>query len=164
MIRLLVRYLTNVSKITVHQWNCFWFATRPTFDIGITRVAIGFLAAIYAAGWCFDLYGWTQPDGKLNDSVTRFLIGDQIEGTGSIGRVSLLYQLESKWMVQSYLIVTSLFSIALALGIGGRAIAVVTWILTLGIVHRVPMLQGSGDLLFVGIMGYLAIDPGKTKR
>ncbi len=156
-------YLKATTILVIQKWSGFWFASRSTFDPGIARVAMGLLAAVYAASWFFDLHHWINTDGRLNASVTRFLIGDQVEGTGSMGRVSLLYQIESKWWVQSYLIVTSLCSLAMALGLGGRVSVALAWILTLGIVHRVPMLQGAGDLLFTGMMGYLVIDPGKTK-
>jgi len=162
--RTLIRYLQALSQHLIHQWDHFWFASRPTFDIGIARAALGTLSAVYAASWCIDLHDWIESNGILSSPVTRFLIGDQVEGTGSIGRVSLLYSFESSWSVQGYLIVTLLCSIALAFGVGGRVMATAAWILTLGIVNRVPMLQGAGDLLFTGIMGYLVIDPGKTKK
>ncbi len=52
----------------------------------------------------------------------------------------------------------------MAIGIGGRVVVALVWILTLGIVHRVPILQDAGDLLFTGIIGYLVVDPGRTKH
>ncbi len=164
MIGTLLGYSNAVSQQAIRAWDQFWFASRPTFDVGIARVAFGILAATYAASWCIDLYDWVDANGILNSSVTRYLIGDQMQGTGSIGRISLLYSFESKWFVQCYLIATILCSLAMAFGIGGRVMVAAVGILTLGIVHRVPMLQGAGDLLFTGIIGYLVIDPGKTKN
>jgi len=132
--------------------------------MGLVRIALGLLAAIYAGSWLFDLNQWLEENGRLNVTVTRFLIGDQVEGTGSIGRLSPLYELESSTWIRGYLIATILCSLAMAFGMGGRTMAALVWILTLGIVHRVPILQDAGDLLFSGIMGYLIIDPGKTKH
>jgi hypothetical protein len=46
---------------------------------------------------------------------------------------------------------------------GGRIVAAVVWLMTLGIAHRIPMLQGTGDFLLTGLLGYLVLDPGKTR-
>jgi hypothetical protein len=132
-------------------------------DIGLARVALGILSAVYAACWWFDLQSWIAPEGLLNGSVTRFLIGDQVAGTGSASRISLLYSIDSSWFVNFYLLLTFLCSLAMTFGVGGRVMAAMVWGLVLGIVHRVPMLQGAGDLLLTGLLGYLVIDPGKTR-
>jgi hypothetical protein len=160
---LFIRYLQAVTKRFIDQWNRFWFMAGPTLDVSLARIALGVLAAVYAAYWWFELSSWIVPNGLLNSSVSRFLIGDQVAGTGSISRLSLLYWFDSPVFVQLYLVITILCSLALAAGLGGRAMAVSVWGLILGIVHRVPMLQGAGDLLFTGLLGYLVVDPGKIR-
>lgn len=162
MIRQIANYLKQTMGDSIQRWDSFWFMPCNTIGIGYVRVAIGVLAAAYAASWIGNLDQWISDKGRLNASVTRYLIGNNIEGTGSMSRMSWLYLVESKSSIVGYLVLTMILCIVMALGIGGRVVAAFAWILTLGIVHRVPMLQGAGDLLFTGIMGYLVIDTGKT--
>ncbi len=152
-----------MSKAFIRRWDHFWFAPGPTLDIGFARVGLGILAAAYAASWLSDLSTWIAPDGLLNGPLTRFLIGDQVAGTGSASRISLLYWIDSPSFVRLYLMVTIVCSLAMAMGVGGRVMAAFVWGLSLGIVHRVSMLQGPGDLLFTGLLGYLVVDPGKIQ-
>ena len=164
MIHALFAYLRKATAQAVVGWDRFWFSPSFTLDTGIARIAIAVIAVVHAAIWLLDLHQWIDGNGRLNVSVTRFLIGDQVSGTGSVGRVSLLYGVESSAWIRGYLITTILCCAAMALGLGGRAVVAIAWILTLGIVHRVPSLLGAGELLFTGVMGYLVVDPGKTTR
>ncbi len=164
MIHAFYIYLQKTTSQWIIGWDRFWFSPGFTLDIGLARIAIAIIAVIHAAIWLLDLHQWIDGSGRLSVSVTRFLIGDQVAGTGSAGRISFLYGVQSSAWIQGYLIATILSSIAMAVGLGGRAIVAVAWILTLGIVHRVPTLLGAGELLFTGVMGYLVVDPGKTKR
>ena len=163
MIRSLYHYLKRVARQSIAGWDKFWFAPKCATNIGFARISLGTIAAIYAASWISDLHTWIGNEGRLNVEVTRYLIGDGLAGTGSAGRLSPLYGIESALWIRIYLVVTMLSSIAMVLGLGGRLAAMLSWVLTLGIIHRIPMLQGAGELLFTGIMGYLIIDPGKVR-
>ena len=164
MIMAAFRYSSQKIAAGLEGWDRFWFAPTVAASIGYVRVAIGIFSTIYAAAWLFDFYHWIQSEGKLNEPVTRFLIGDQIDGTGSLGRMSLFYFIDSGHFVTAYLLTTIFISIIMTAGLGGRWVAIMAWILNLGIVHRVPTLLGSGDLLITGVMGYLMIDPGKIRN
>jgi hypothetical protein len=104
------------------------------------------------------------PSGIMDRELTRELVGYGVWGTGNSARISILYFIESKLGVQTYLATTALLGLLVAVGVGGRWTVIVAWLAGLGIAHRVPMLQGPGELLALGMIGYLAVDPGKLRH
>jgi len=148
------------TALLVHNWDRFWFSSRPHGDMIWIRVAIGIAAAIYALTWLTSLGGWTSDDSLLSQSQTEFLIGRGVEGTGSEGRVSPLFTLVPSGLAWVYVLLTSVACLIVAFGVGGRSAVLVAWAFLLGLVHRVPMLQGPGDFLITGVFGYLLICPG----
>jgi len=145
----------------VDNWDRFWFSSRPQRDMNWIRIAIGISAAIYALTWLTSLGRWTSDDSLLSQSQTEFLIGRGVEGTGSEGRVSPLFTLVPSGFAWVYVLVTSIASFIVAFGVGGRFAVLLAWALLLGLIHRVPMLQGPGDFLITGVFGYLLICPGE---
>ncbi len=160
----ITNHLLSSLKNMLEEWNAYWFDKRTTAQAGLVRVAMGTWCFIFAASWFHELPRLIQNGGLFGKELTRFLIGNGIEGTGSSGRLSLLYVVQSDWAVYVYLTATSLFAILLILGLGGRTIALVNAILVLGISHRIPMLQGPGELLITGMLLYLIVDPGKKNN
>jgi hypothetical protein len=164
MITMLGRYLQSVVQPVPGAWSRFWFESQSTLDIALVRVAFGIWSMIYVISWWSDLPALIATGGLLPVELARYLIGAGVPGTGSLGRVSLLYVVESPWVVQAYLAVAWIVSLALTLGLGGRWLALGHALLMLGIAHRMPMLQGPGAAWITGMLLYLAVDPGKLER
>jgi hypothetical protein len=153
--------VTKALKNLIVEWNAFWFEPRSTLDAAIIRIVVSFWCLLYTISWISDLPRVVQNGGLFDKELTRYLIGHNIAGTGSAGRLSLLFFVQSDWAVYLYLFVTCSVTILLIMGIGGRTIAFLNALLILGIAHRIPMLQGPGELLIMGMVLYLIVDPGK---
>ncbi len=136
------RFLVNSLSTTVQRWNTFWFESISTQSVGVARFCFGLWAALYAVAWLAELPKLIGTNGVLDTELTRYLIGVGEAGTGSGGRLSLLYWLDSSGLIQAYLVGLIVAGTAMAVGLGGRWIVLITFILLLGISHRIPMLQG----------------------
>lgn len=154
-----MKKISNACGIVV-GWDEFWFSPRPLSDINLIRITIAATAAVYALTWLTSLGSWIAEDGLLSRSQAEFLIGRGVEGTGSEGRISPLFSFIPSSMAWVYALLTSLACVIVAIGFGGRIVVAVAWVLILGLVHRVPMIQGPGDFLITGVFGYLLICPG----
>jgi hypothetical protein len=161
---MLGRYLQSVIRPVPGAWSRFWFESHSTLDIALVRVAFGIWSMVYLISWWSELPALVAAGGLLPVEMARYLIGAGVPGTGSLGRVSLLYVVESPWVVQAYLAVAWIVSLALTLGLGGRWLALGQALLMLGIAHRIPMLQGPGAAWITGMLLYLVVDPGKLRR
>ncbi len=154
-----IKRISNAWSV-VKRWDEFWFRPRPLGDIDLIRITIAATAAVYALTWLTSLSSWIADDGLLSRSQVEFLIGRGVEGTGSEGRISPLFSYVPSSMAWAYVLLTSFACAIVAVGFGGRVLVVVAWALLLGLVHRVPMIQGPGDFLITGVFGYLLICPG----
>ena len=164
-------YLTSTTKAIVKglacicdRWDEFWFSQRTHRDLARVRFSLGIAASVYALTWLPSLSQWIADDGLLSRSQVEFLIGRGIQDTGSEGRISPLFSLIPSSLVTSYVILAACGCFLAAMGMGGRVTVIIAWGLLLGIIHRVPMLQGPGDYLITGLFGYLVICPGKSIR
>jgi hypothetical protein len=154
----------NVLRF-VDCWDTFWFNPRRVSDINFIRVAVAAAASVYALTWLTSLGAWIADDGLLSRSQAEFLIGRGVEGTGSEGRISPLFSYTPSSFAWAYVLSTSVVCAIVSLGVGGRLLAAAAWALLLGLVHRIPMIQGPGDFFITGLFGYLVICPGtRIKR
>lgn len=149
------RFLSAV----VVDWDQFWFRERSHQDLAWIRLSLGIAASIYALTWLPSLATWTSDDGLLSRGQVEFLIGRGVPETGSEGRVSLLFSFIPASLTSVYVMLTAVISVISALGIGGRVSLLIAWVMLLGVIHRVPMLQGAGDYLISGLFGYLLVCP-----
>lgn len=163
LIRHWINYKFNVAKRFLSAWDAVWFAPLPSMEVSTARVALGIAVVLYSLSWVPSLHSWISAESALPSELARYLIGDGIEGTGSGGRISVLYLKVFESLAGIYAFLTAILCGACVLGIGGRVTVILSWLLLLGIVHRVPMLEGPGDILLLTLFGYLCIDPGKLK-
>jgi hypothetical protein len=124
------------------------------------RLSIGFACLLFFNFWYGNLNAWIGDGGPLNVDVTRFLIGDGLEGTGASFRLSPFYLWDSALVQNAVLFMGTIASLVLMTGFGGRIVPIVVWLLMLCILHRVPMIQSLGEILLSCIVPYLAIDNG----
>ncbi len=164
MIHAVLDSIRTTFRNIIVESNAFWFEPRTTLHAAILRMAVGVWCLIYTISWSKDLPRIIASGGLIDKELARYLIGHNIAGTGSAGRLSILYFVHSDSAVYLYLFLTCCVTVLLILGMGGRVIALLVSFLVLGIAHRVPMLQGPGELLILGMVLYLIIDPGKTSN
>lgn len=146
-------------KATVKWWDSLWFTPKVPESLAATRVICGLVAAVHFASWALLGSQWFGRDGWLNVDAGRFLIGDNVEGTGSFYRWSILY-----WYPDCLAFVAGaglLASLAFIAGIGSRVAPAVVWFCLCTFHHRAPLLAIIYEPLLVAFMAYLIIDPGR---
>ena len=146
-------------KETVHWWNSVWFTPKSPELISTVRIACGLIATIHFGVLLINGSEWFGLHGWFNIDAGRFLIGDGVEGTGSVYRWSILY-----WSPQAVPIVAGvglLASTAAMAGIGARVSPFLAWFCLSTFHHRSPLLTMVYEPLLVSILAYLIIDPGR---
>ena len=146
-------------KTTAKGWDDFWFAPQLPESLTLTRMICGFVAAVHFSVWLAQGAMWFGKNGWFNVEAGRFLIGDNIEGTGSVYRWSILY-----WFPDSSAFFAGcglLASCAVIAGVGSRLSPFVVWFCLCTFHHRAPLLAITYEPLLVAFMAYLTIDPGR---
>ncbi len=146
-------------KETANWWNAIWFTPKPPESLWKVRIACGLIATIHFLALLVFGSEWLGPNGWLNVEAGRFLIGDGVDGTGSLYRWSILY-----WFPHALSLVVGvglLASIATAAGLGARVSPLLAWFCMSTVHHRVPILTTIYEPLLVAMLAYLAIDPGR---
>lgn len=158
----LARYFPLPSLAACHA---YWTPAVPCRMASMARVALSFAALVWSLQWLFQGPGWLADGGPLELATVSQLLGFEatMRWTDSVAvmRPSLLVALTSSTAITAYAVASAVGCLLVLLGIGGRAIVAVTWVMLLGWSHRVAGLTGPGEDLLVGLFPYLLLDPGK---
>jgi len=148
-------------QATAKAWSEFWFVPRDPSLISSIRVGAGLMAILHFVTLLYDGSNWLGPIGWLNVDAGRFLIGDEVDGTGSIYRWSLLYWYPNcvSWIAG----IGILASAATVAGIGSRLSPFAVWFCMCTFHHRAPLITMLHEPMLVALMAYLSIDPGRTQ-
>ncbi len=151
--------MTVAWKETAIWWNSVWFTPKNPESLSMVRIACGLIATSHFLGLMVYGSDWIGPNGWLNVEAGRFLIGDGVDGTGSVYRWSILY-----WFPQTLSMVVGVgmfASIATAAGLGARISPLLAWFCMSTVHHRAPLLTTVYEPLLVAMLAYLTIDPGR---
>ena len=146
-------------KAATKGWDDHWFIPKAPESLALTRVICGLVATLHFASWALDGSQWFGRNGWLNVDAGRFLIGEDVEGTGSFYRWSILY-----WFPDSIGMVAGvglLASLSLIAGIGSRLSPFIVWLCLCTFQHRAPLLALIYEPLLVAFTAYLTMDPGR---
>jgi hypothetical protein len=146
-------------KVTTTWWDGLWFTPKAPESLALTRVICGLVAIVHFASLVLDGSQWFGRNGWLNVDAGRFLIGENVEGTGSFYRWSILY-----WFPDSLPIVAGvglLASLGMIAGIGSRLSPFIVWFCLCTFHHRAPLLALIYEPLLVAFTAYMTIDPGR---
>ncbi len=146
-------------KETLDWWNGVWFTPKSPELLSMVRIACGMIAALHFALLLINGSEWFGMHGWFNTDAGRYLIGDGVEGTGSLYRWSILF-----WFPHSIPIVAGvglIASTATMAGIGARVSPLLAWFCLSTFHHRSPLLTMVYEPLLVAILAYLIIDPGR---
>lgn len=141
------------------EWNRFWFTARAPIQISIVRIAIGILTGIVFWQYLMSGSDWYGFSGWFDPEAGRYLIGDGVEGTGSLFRWSPLYRMPSlsPWVA----IFGLLASLAMMLGLGARLSPLMAWVALGMFHHRAPVLTLLFEPLLLAVLLYLIVEPGR---
>ena len=146
-------------KETVYWWNGLWFTPKSPELLSMVRIACGLIAAVHFVVLLIDGPEWFGLQGWFNIEAGRYLIGDGVEGTGSLYRWSILYRFPQAIPIVAGV---GLFaSTATMAGIGARVSPFLAWFCLSTFHHRSPLLTMVYEPLLVAILAYLIIDPGR---
>jgi predicted DCC family thiol-disulfide oxidoreductase YuxK len=143
-----VSYVTDLAHATRRGWVAFFFTPADPTALGLIRIAAGLLAfwSLLVFGMDLDDYfgsrGWADPavirtlEGPLAWSLW-FLVGDQ--------------WLRVTWFI--CLAILALFS----LGLFSRSTGILSWIIVVSTVRRVPIALYGFDQILSVLLLYLAV-------
>ena len=144
---------------TAKWWNAVWFAPRSPEALCQTRIAAGLVATVHFYMLLIHGTEWIGPHGWLDANAGRYLIGDTVQGTGSMYRWSILYLFPNALPIVA---AVGLFaSTATMAGIGARVSPFVAWFCLSTFHHRAPLLTMIHEPMVVALLAYLTIDPGR---
>jgi hypothetical protein len=140
-------YFTTLNAAVGQWWNRFWFTPSRATTLGVLRSAVGLLALYAVATYGFDLDRWFGPGGMLPLGMVRQLYEYQWSALDYVP-THLLWP--AYWVSVA---VIALFT----LGIGGRAVAILSTIATLSFFSRAPLVTGEFESVLAFLMVYLCI-------
>lgn len=164
----MIRYFQFLLHDLASRWNAFWFDLPLRNPLHWTRILIAIASIFFVANWWQQAGDWIGPEGVFNLKVARSLASLE-PSTGwspwfGSFRWSLLYWTESEVFLRLYPAVLIILNIALLMGIGGRWVAGLVFLGTLGLVQRVPYWNGPAESLLMACLAYLVVHPGKVTR
>jgi len=152
--------VSATPKQIFDDWNCVWFTPAPPGLIASLRVACGLIALVHFVGLGLVGSTWVGEKGWLNSDAGLYLIGHEVEGTGSSYRWSVLFSRPQLTTLVSMVGIAG--SAATVAGLGARLSPLIVW-LCLGMFHhRAPLLALVYEPLLTALFAYLVIDPGRT--
>jgi hypothetical protein len=152
--------MSSTRQLGLRKWMDFWFLPRDPHSLSTVRVGAGLVAILHFVALLMEGQDWLGPMGWLDVDSSRYLIGDDVDGTGSRYRWSLLYRYPEcvNWVVG-----LGIFASAAAVaGIGSRIAPLTVWFCLCTFHHRAPLVTLVYEPLLVATMAYLTIDTGRT--
>lgn len=155
------KLLRTTTRRQLDSWNERVFFRPQWANAAATyRLAMTAAMLLICTHWLAQCGEYLGQSGLLNRSTTRFLVGEDIEGSGAVFRISPLYASDSIWLQRSYLGGTIVLLLTAMSGWAGRWSILVAWLAVLGWMHRVSPVLTAGEWLACLLFPLLVIDPG----
>lgn len=139
---------------SLDAWESFWFTPSEVGWLGVQRLAFAALAGWYFLNYWFDYSHWYGDRGPLSTEQLGQLVSMADVASTARWYWTPLYWLSDPAVLHSMLALGLLSSVALAVGFGGRSIALVTWLVWLAIANRGWVLAEIKDIpLSIGLLG-----------
>lgn len=146
----LVHYLNQVGSAARQGWRAFFFTPADPTVLGLIRLAVGLLAF-----WSLLVYGWDLHDyfgskGWADPAV----IGPMQRRLHPLGW-SFWYLVPDAWLRLVWLACLSIFGL-FAAGLFSRVTAVLSWVIIVSTVRRLPIALFGFDQILSTLALYLA--------
>jgi len=152
MPRLISAFLTYPWRLAAwftREWNTFWFTPADPIGLGLIRLLTGLMLLYTNAVWGLALKDFLGPFGWVSPELAHSVHGGQYA-------YSFWHLVPDAWIWPVY-ILTMLVFLAFTLGIWTKITSIVTYLVLLSYVHRVPEALFGLDKLEVVLTFYLAI-------
>ncbi len=144
----LARYVAELTTATVKGWNDFFFAPGDPTSLGLIRVAAGLLAAwsLFVLGLDLQDYlgttGWAEPSAiRVDERPWSW---------------SFWFLVPDAWLRPVWLGCLAIL-ILFAFGLYSRLTAVLSWVIVVSTVRRVPVALFGFDQILSALVLYLAV-------
>lgn len=141
------QYFTELTEVTGHAWNRFWFTPIGSEVLGLMRIGAGLLTLVTVASFGSDLQWLISDEGML----PRDFVRDHYPLSLSLLDVVPPSLLTLAW------IAALIFAVLMILGIGGRWSVIATAVSLLSYLNRVPLLVGPYETILSFVLVYLCI-------
>jgi predicted DCC family thiol-disulfide oxidoreductase YuxK len=144
----LTSYLTDLTAAASKGWNDFFFSPQDPTPLGCLRIAAGLLAFWSLFVFGLDLNDYFGSTGWAEPAVVRALARPL--------SWSFWFLVPDGWLRAAWcgcLLVLALFT----LGIFSRITAVLSWVIVISTVHRVPIALFGFDQVLSALLLYLAV-------
>ena len=139
------------------RWNRFWFEPSHPASVAALRIVAGLATLYYLLSAIPDLITFLGADGLLpNATILRAL---QQDADISNYRVSILYYFDDPVMLWAFHIFSIAAALAFTAGLFSRVTNVVTLIVVLSWVHRLPLFTWQFEPILTMLLLYLCFAP-----
>ncbi len=151
MRRLLIEaaaYLGDLGRTAVRKWSEFFFSPADPTALGLIRVAVGLLAF-----WSLFVFGLDLPDYFGSNGWAEPGVIRSVEGPLTW---SFWFPVPDVWLRTVWCVCLVILA-AFTLGFSSRLTAVLTWIIVVSTVRRVPIALYGFDQVLSTLALYLAL-------
>lgn len=155
--KLVVDYLRELSRAAVAGWNRFWFTPADPATLGLLRICAGLMLLYTHAVWTLELEAFFGADGFIPvGSAEAFY---QAVGSSRAYAPSYLWYVSAPttlWTLHiAGLVVLTMFTV----GLFSRVTSVLSFVIALSYVNRVPGALFGLDQINVMLATYLMLGP-----
>ena len=155
---------TNSTDLTDEfgaRWNRFWFTPAEALPCCLMRIVVGLLAATFFINLTFQLSDWYARDGVLPPAAVNELL--KLTNAGDVNyHPSYLSFFSGGIELRVLHFAAIVVAVAFAIGFFTRVSGVLTLVLLLAYVHRVPQVAGHLEPVLCFLIPYLCIAPSGT--
>lgn len=152
-------YFNTLTDQFGNSWNRFWFLRSDPINVCVLRILVGVLALWYQLSFTSDLIQWYASDGLLPSGA----VSDSMQATGvSLGEwsywsyLNLAQQPVDLWIAHG---LSTLVLVLLTLGFMTRITSVLSLVVVLSYLHRIPFLVGQLEPVLAMALFYLCLAP-----
>ncbi len=137
------------------SWNRFWYQPSDPLLCGVLRIAVGCLTLFYLTSYSFDLLRWFGPASMLPTETAQALSSS----ASMYLKTSYYYYLQHPTILWCVHLLGCGVVACWTLGIWSRVTNVVTFIVLLAYLNRVPQLLGPWEVALSMLVFYLCVAP-----
>jgi predicted DCC family thiol-disulfide oxidoreductase YuxK len=141
-------YLGDLGRATLRGWNSFFFSPADPTALGLIRVAVGLLAFWSLFVFGLDLHDYFSSIGWAEPGVIR-----SVEGPLTW---SFWFLVPDEWLRLVWCLCLAVLAL-FTLGLYSRVTAVLSWVIVVSTVRRVPIALYGFDQVLSTLALYLAV-------
>ena len=144
-------YLASFVATLSERWNAFWYTPADPTLLGMIRILTGLMLVYTHAVWGLALHDFFGPDGWISRDLVELVQTNQFA-------YSLWWLVPPSWLWPAYaaaMVILALFTV----GLWTRVTSLLSLLIVISFVNRVPEALFGLDKLNVILTFYLAIGP-----